>query len=80
MLKLPGGRELTASRKACKGDPDQPLGDTEMIAKAELLLAHGGVEDAQARQIVEGLLGLAGDSAGSILSSVLEKDIWPSLR
>ena len=79
-LKLPDGRELTATRKACKGDPDQPLGDAEMTAKAELLLAHGGIEDAKARRIVDGLLGLAGDSMVSILSSVLEADIWPSLR
>jgi hypothetical protein len=67
-------------RKACKGDPDQPLGDAGMIAKAELLLAHGGMEDAKARRIIEGLLGLAGDGAGSTLSSLLEADIWPSLR
>ena len=53
---------------------------TEMIAKAELLLAHGGVEGARTRRIVDGLLGLAGDSTGSILSSVLEADFWPSLR
>jgi 2-methylcitrate dehydratase PrpD len=79
-LKLPDGRELTATRKACKGDPDQPLGDAEMIAKAELLLTHGGIEDAKTRRIVEGLLGLAGDSTGSSLSSVLEADIWPPLR
>ena len=79
-LKLPDGRELTATRKACKGDPDQPLGDAEMIAKAELLLGHGGIEGKKARRIVEGLLGLAGDRAGSNLSSVLEADIWPSLR
>ncbi|MFM9844148.1 MAG: MmgE/PrpD family protein [Dongiaceae bacterium] len=79
-LKLPDGRELTASRKACKGDPDQPLGDTEMNAKAELLLAHGGIEGPKARRIVGGLLGLAGDGTGSALASVLEEGIWPSLR
>jgi 2-methylcitrate dehydratase PrpD len=80
VLTLPDGRELSATRKACKGDPDQPLENAEMIAKAELLLAHGEIEAGQARRIVEGLLGLAGDRAGSILPSVLEADIWPSLR
>jgi 2-methylcitrate dehydratase PrpD len=80
VLKLPDGRELAATRKACRGDPDQPLGDAEMIAKAELLFGHGGIEGKKARRIVEGLLGLAGDRAGSNLSSVLEADIWPSLR
>ena len=79
-MKLPDGRELSATRKACKGDPDQPLGDAEMIAKAELLLAHGEIEAGKTRRIVEGLLGLAGDRAGSILASVLEADISPSLR
>jgi 2-methylcitrate dehydratase PrpD len=79
-LKLPDGRELSAIRKACKGDPDQPLGDAEMIAKAELLFAHGGIEDTKARRIIEGLLGLAGNGAEPNLSSVLEADIWPSLR
>ncbi len=79
-LKLPDGRDLSATRKACKGDPDQPLGDVEMIAKAELLLAHGEIDAGKSRRIVEGLSGLAGDLAGSILPSVLEADIWPSLR
>jgi 2-methylcitrate dehydratase PrpD len=79
-LKLPDGRELSATRKACKGDPDQPLGDAEMIAKAELLLAHGEIEGTRARRIVGGLLGLSSDSTGSSLSSILETEICQSLR
>jgi hypothetical protein len=65
---------------ARKGDPDQPLENAEMIAKAELLFAHGGIEAGTTRRIVEGLLRLASDGAEPYLSSVLEADIWPSLR
>lgn len=78
-LRLDDGSELAAKRDACKGDPDDPLGDTEMRAKAELLLAHGGIERAKARRIVESLLGLARDGA-LLPAAVFESEIWPLLR
>jgi 2-methylcitrate dehydratase PrpD len=72
-LRLPDGRELSAERASCKGDPDRPLGDADVVAKAELLLAHGGIAEAKARQIVETLLALpkdgnARDAASSVLA------------
>ena len=70
-LQLPDGRELSAERASCKGDPDRPLGDTAVVAKAELLLAHGGIAGAKARRIVERLLALPEDgSARDAVSSV----------
>jgi 2-methylcitrate dehydratase PrpD len=72
MLRLPDGRALSAERNSCKGDPDRPLGDAEVMAKAELLLAHGAIQGPKARRIVESLLRLAGDaSAASAISSVI---------
>jgi len=78
-LEMEDGSELIATRAACKGDPDRPLGDTELIAKAELLLAHGGIEGAQAQRITDGLLALSRD-ATSTVASMLESEIWASLR
>lgn len=74
-LEMEDGSELIATRAACKGDPDRPLGDTELSAKAELLLAHGGIEGARARRIIEGLLGLSKSGATSTSS-----EVWPLLR
>lgn len=79
-LRLQDGSELTATRAACKGDPDYPLGDGELIAKAELLLAHGGIEGAKARRVIESLLGLAKDGAASPAAAMLESEIWASVR
>jgi len=79
-LKLDGGQELVATRAACKGDPDQPLGDAGMVAKAELLFAHGGIDGARAKRIIGTLLGLAGDRTGGTLASILESEIRPSLK
>lgn len=55
--RLADGSVVAAARASCKGDPEAPLGRDEMIAKARMLLAHGGVADADA--LVSGVMGMA---------------------
>lgn len=60
-VELKDGRALVAQRDNAKGDPEAPLGHDEMVAKAEMLLAHGGVRNPKG--IIDGVLGLARDGA-----------------
>ena len=60
-LRLADGTELAAAREHAKGDPEAPLSRDDMIAKARMLLAHGGVSEPD--RMIDGLLGLAADGA-----------------
>ena len=53
------GRQITAERTACKGDPERALDATEMKDKAKRLLAFAGMEEADAQSLIDGILGLA---------------------
>ncbi|WP_339670679.1 MmgE/PrpD family protein [Dasania marina] len=57
------GDRLVATRTAAKGDPELALSNDEMIAKAKMLLDHGGYSQQQAEKIIEGVLGLAKEHA-----------------
>lgn len=61
-VRLVDGTKLEVARQNAKGDPEAPLSDADMVAKARMLLAHGGVADAD--RIIDGILGLA--SGGSL--------------
>ncbi|MDO8287781.1 MAG: MmgE/PrpD family protein [Parvibaculum sp.] len=54
---LKDGSELVASRTNAKGDPEAPLSHDDMVAKAQMLLTHGGVLDPA--RVIDGILGLA---------------------
>jgi 2-methylcitrate dehydratase PrpD len=56
-LTLTDGSELVATRENAKGDPEAPLSTDQMVAKARMLLEHGGVRDPE--RIIGGVLGLA---------------------
>lgn len=56
-VRLADGSERAVRRDNATGDPEAPLSRAEMIAKARMLLAHGGVGDPE--RIVDGVLGLA---------------------
>jgi 2-methylcitrate dehydratase PrpD len=73
--RLPDGRRLTAERASCKGDPDRPLGDGEVAAKAKMLLAHGQIEAAAAQRHIDGVLGLAGDGSAADIVAAIEAEI-----
>ena len=58
-VALKDGATLRAARDHAKGDPEAALARAELIAKARMLLAHGGV--ANANQLIEAVLALADD-------------------
>ncbi len=56
-LHLKDGGSVTASRGACKGDPELPLNRTEMINKSRELLSFAMVNDVEG--VVNGILSMA---------------------
>lgn len=58
---LKDGSELVASRTHAKGDPEAPLSHDDMVAKAQMLLTHGGVQNPS--RVIDGILGLARNGA-----------------
>jgi len=58
---LKDGSEFETRRENAKGDPEAPLSKDDMVAKAEMLLAHGGVRNPKA--VIDGVLGLASEGA-----------------
>lgn len=59
--RLGDGATITAEREHAFGDPENPLDDTAMRAKAKMLLDFGGVTDAEG--FIAAVLGLADDGA-----------------
>lgn len=56
-IKLETGKEYEAERANAKGDPEAPLSRDDMIAKAEMLLAHGKAADPD--RMVDAILRMA---------------------
>ena len=50
----------------CRGDPERPVGETEIIAKMHMLAHWGGLPAEEADRAVE--LALRGDDAGAIIT------------
>jgi 2-methylcitrate dehydratase PrpD len=59
------GDRLYAKRTSAKGDPELALSNEEMIVKANMLLAHAGFNQVDARRVIDGVLGLADGGTGS---------------
>ncbi len=55
-LALKDGTQHVAERPNAKGDPEAPLSDGEMIAKARMLMTHGAVPDPD--RLIEAILAL----------------------
>lgn len=53
------GERLTARRTHAKGDPEAPLSPIEIIAKARILMTHGGVHEPD--RLIDALLALSDD-------------------
>lgn len=65
-VELKDGSVLEAARENAKGDPEAPLTHDDMVAKAHMLLAHGGVKDAD--RLIDAILHMARDGAMPDLS------------
>jgi 2-methylcitrate dehydratase PrpD len=61
-VTLDDGTVLEAERADCKGDPESPLTDDEMVVKARYLLAHGGLSVDAVGWVVGSVLGLVRDT------------------
>lgn len=57
-LRLYNDKVLTRRCTDAKGDPEAPLNREEMIAKAEFLLGHGGMENPS--PLIDAILAMAG--------------------
>lgn len=66
--RLDDGTEYVAERTNAKGDPEAPLSRNEMIAKADMLLRHGGIHDPA--RIIDGVLAMADDGPVPALAIV----------
>jgi 2-methylcitrate dehydratase PrpD len=40
------GKTVSAARADCRGDPEAPLSSDEIVAKAQMVMRRGGIEDA----------------------------------
>ncbi len=59
------GQSFEALRPDCKGDPELPLDDDEMVIKANSLLAYGGLSDEHSRELAATVLSMPGRSTNS---------------
>jgi 2-methylcitrate dehydratase PrpD len=58
-VRLADGTAIGAARRDAYGDPEAPLDEAAMVAKARMLLAHGAV--AAADRLIKDILALADD-------------------
>lgn len=57
-IKTTNGNTLEVSRKDCKGDPELPLSNREMLTKAKGLMAYAGLTESKAEEVCESILSL----------------------
>ena len=54
------GERITVRRTHAKGDPEAPLSPVELIAKARMLMVHGGIHEPD--RLIDAILALSDDS------------------
>ncbi|MBE2295900.1 MAG: MmgE/PrpD family protein [Phycisphaerales bacterium] len=59
-LQLHGGARVTVQRTHAKGDPESPLTLLELIAKARMLMIHGGIHEPD--RLIDAVLALSDDA------------------
>ncbi|MFO7640777.1 MAG: MmgE/PrpD family protein [Candidatus Competibacteraceae bacterium] len=59
-VTLRDGERLIARRAHAKGDPESPLTPIELIAKARMLMTHGGVREPD--RLIDAILALSDDA------------------
>jgi 2-methylcitrate dehydratase PrpD len=70
---LRDGNLLEAGADDARGDPEWPLDDADLVAKARSLMAWGGLSDAAALRLVDAALSLADGGALAPLASALRE-------
>lgn len=70
-VALADGRRLRAEAPDALGDPERPMDDDALVAKARALFAWGGLADGRAQALIEAALSL-GEGAGL-------SDLWAAL-
>lgn len=58
---LRDGERVTVGRAHAKGDPEAPMTPVELIAKARMLMVHGGIREPD--RLIDAILALSDDSA-----------------
>ncbi|MDW8480219.1 MAG: MmgE/PrpD family protein [Xanthomonadales bacterium] len=71
-ITLADGRELAAEARDARGDPERPLAEAELIAKARRLFAEGGLSAAGAEGLIAAALTLDGRPAAPLLAAIAE--------
>lgn len=66
------GRTLRAERTHCKGDPELPLDEAGMIAKAKTLLDHAGIRAREQERLIRYILGLQDQRRVTDITKFLE--------
>jgi len=66
------GQTLYASRSHCKGDPELPLTEAEMISKAHSLLAYAGIQGHKQEHLIKYILDLQNQSQVPDIIELLE--------
>ena len=57
-VETTAGKIIETSRKDCKGDPELPLSNDEMISKANSLMAYAGLDEVDAKIICDDILSM----------------------
>jgi 2-methylcitrate dehydratase PrpD len=70
---LRDGNLLEAGADDAWGDPEWPLDEADLVAKARALMAWGGVPDAAAARLVDAALALAGGGALAAFAGALRE-------
>jgi 2-methylcitrate dehydratase PrpD len=68
------GQTLRASRLHCKGDPELPLTESEMIAKAHTLLDYAGIQPREQEHLINYILDLQNQTRVPGIIELLEVD------
>jgi 2-methylcitrate dehydratase PrpD len=66
------GQTLHASRMHCKGDPELPLTEHDIIAKAKTLLDYASVDEASQQQLIKYILDLPNKSRVPSVTELLD--------
>jgi 2-methylcitrate dehydratase PrpD len=71
------GKTFKALRAHCKGDPENPVTEPELAAKAQSLMEEGGLDAAAARTLIKSVYGLAEDRPVRSLALFAEQKTRP---